>query len=139
MNNQLISPYDVHVGEWVYGHHTEGSDNEPNGIDVHYPVCIDRINNDSIETTDGETYSFDQLSPIPFNQETVKMFNWKDNNRMCTGDVSFLYKWQAREMFICYIVGNRRMREKHGLTSIHEVQQWYYNTYGEPLDIKCKV
>ena len=139
MNNQLISPYDVHVGEWVYGHHTEGSDNEPSGIDVHYPVCIDRINNDSIETTDGETYSFDQLSPIPFNQETVKLFNWLDSMKTVTGVISLHRNRKTEEMFFRYTVGNRRMREKHGLTSIHEVQQWYYNTYGEPLEIKFKV
>lgn len=49
-------------------------------------------------------------------------------------DVISLHRnWQTEEMFFRYTVGNKRMREKHGLTSINEVQQWYYDTFKIPL------
>lgn len=69
----MMTPYDIHIDEWVYGHHLEGSDNAPNGTDVYYPVCIDKIDNDSIQTIDWEIYDFEHLSPIPFNQKNSKV------------------------------------------------------------------
>lgn len=129
----MMTPYDIHIGEWVYGHHLEGSDNAPNGTDVYYPVCIDKIDNDSIQTIDGEIYDFEHLSPIPFNQKTVKLFDWSNSMKTISDVISLHRNWQTEEMFFRYTVGNRRMREKYGLTSINEVQQWYYDTFKIPL------
>lgn len=133
MNKIELTPYDIHIGEWVYGHHAEGSDEKDNGSDIYYPVCIDSIKADEIETTEGEIYSYNQLSPIPFNQETVKMFNWNDNMKTVPDVISLHRNWQTEDMFFRYTIGNRRMREIHGLTSIHEAQQWFYQTYKKPL------
>ena len=129
----MISPYNIHIGEWVYGHHTEGSDDRTNGQDIYYPVCIDSINNDTVETTDGETYNFEQLSPIPFNQEGVKLFNWSDIQNGLSDVVSLHRNWQTGELFFRFTLGTRRMHEKHGLTCIHEAQQWYFKTFRKPL------
>ena len=129
----MLSPYNVHIGEWVYGHHTEGSDDTTDGLDVYYPVCIDSINNDTVETTNGETYAFEQLSPIPFNQKTAELFNWPDQRKVLADVISLHRNWQTEEMFFKYTLDTRRVREKHGLTCIHEAQQWYFKTFRKPL------
>ena len=130
----MMTPYDIHVGEWVYGHHLEGSDDAANGTDGYYPVCIDKIDNDSIETTDGEVYDFNQLSPIPLNVKTAEKFCWpKDFSFAVCKDP------QSQEIFFHYLKNIRRIREKRGLASVHEAQQWYYDTFNKPMRLTLAV
>ena len=124
----ILSPYELHVGEWVYGHHEEDGETRQTD-DKHHPVCIMSINNETIVTTDGETYDFRHLSPIPLNQETVGLFDWSK-----TGEVISLHRnWQTEKPFFRYALGSSRMREKHGLATMHEAQQWFFQTFGKPL------
>ena len=126
-----LTPYDLHIGEWVYGHHSDGGVSQANVSDIFYPVCIECIHDGEVDTADGETYGFEQLSPIPFNGDTVGLFDWSE-----VKDITIARNWMTEERFIRYNVGKRQPREISGLKTIHEVQQWYYDTYKKPLMLK---
>ena len=89
-----MNPYEIHINDWVYGITTEGSEDQPEGLEVKYPVQVKVINGYCETITDhyGQEWGFSQLQPISLEDyETLKRFGFRETKR---------------DRFTFYVLGN---------------------------------
>ena len=122
-----MTPNDIHFGEWVFA--------IINGQKV--PVMIVTVHEDQVAVINADAgvhdaLDYDRISPIPLTEDNARLFDWSAAKK-----ISLQFNKETGKAFVRYIGDNNTLRKNYKLESMHQLQQWYYETFNTPLLIQA--
>lgn len=114
-----MTPYTLHVGDWVY-----------NKNKCFWPIKISHMDDTYVYTTDGDYYSYADLEPVYISDKTIVEFSLPGENLIIKGKEENDYLFSA--------IDNDGESWDFTVNSIHMLQRHYYGITKKYLKLKWK-
>lgn len=115
----IMTPYNLHVGDWVYIKHK-----------CFWPVQIAAMDDYQISTKDGDLFFYDEIEPVFISNKTIKEFSLPCEGMAIQGREGCEYRF-------C-VYGCDGDAVEFSARSIHLLQHRYYDCTGNYLRLGWK-
>lgn len=118
-NADQMSPYNLHVGDWVYVRNK-----------CFWPIRIAAMDDFQISTKDGDLFGYDELEPVYVSNKTIIEFSLSSKGMTIKGKEGDEYKFG--------LIDKDGKSCEFSANSIHLLQRNYFSVTGHYLRLNWK-